>query len=104
METRYLLPDDCTDMAEVRCGVDVTDRELMELLARRYGYMRAAARIKQERGAVRDENRKAQVIENARSDAASRDLPADDLAALWDQLVESSIAYEMIEWDRLRSE
>ena len=102
MTKAYLLPDDCTDMAEVRRGVDATDRELMELLARRYGYMRAAARIKTERGAVRDEGRKAEVIRNARDDAASRNLPANELANMWDQLVESSIAYEMIEWDRLR--
>ncbi|APE28650.1 chorismate mutase [Aurantiacibacter gangjinensis] len=103
MTKAYLLPDDCTDMAEVRRGVDATDRELMELLARRYGYMRAAARIKTVRGAVRDEKRKAEVICNAREDAAKRGLPADDLSAIWDRLVESSIAYEMIEWDRLRN-
>ena len=36
------LPEDCTDMREVRIGVDTTDRELMELLDRRFGYMRAA--------------------------------------------------------------
>ncbi|MGB3712122.1 MAG: chorismate mutase, partial [Erythrobacter sp.] len=48
-------PDDCKTMAEVREGVDATDRELVALLARRFGYMRAAARIKPDREAVRDE-------------------------------------------------
>lgn len=90
-------------MAEVRAGVDETDRELVTLLERRFGYMRAAARIKQERGAVRDETRKAAVIEAVRRQAAEAGLPAEDLAAIWDKLVESSIAYELIEWDRLRS-
>lgn len=103
MQTDIVMPDDCRDMAEVRQGVDRTDRELMELIARRYGYMRAAARIKQDRDTVRDETRKAQVIENVRADAKSRGLPADELAAIWNDLVESSIAYEMVEWDRLRS-
>lgn len=97
-------PDDCTTMAEVRAGVDAIDRELMAMLDRRFGYMRAAARIKTDRGAVRDEARKAQVIANARADAASRDLPAAELAAIWDRLVEASIAYELIEWDRLSGE
>ena len=102
METDIVMPDDCQDMAQVRAGVDRTDRELMELLARRYGYMRAAARIKQARDTVRDEGRKAEVIENARADAASRGLPDKALAEIWHDLVESSIAYELVEWDRLR--
>ena len=88
-------------MAEVRAGVDATDRELMGLLERRFGYMRAAARIKADRDAVRDEVRKAEVIENARADAAGRSLPSHAIAAVWDQLVEASIAYELEEWDRM---
>lgn len=98
-----LVPDECTTMAEVRSGVDATDRELVALLARRYGYMRAAARIKTERAAVRDEARKAAVIGAARADAAARGLPHDDIAEIWDRLVESSISYEFAEWDRLES-
>ena len=98
----FKLPDDCADMREVRIGVDATDRELMELLDRRFGYMRAAARIKQSRDIVRDEGRKAAVIAAAADDARARGLPAEKIAALWDVLVETSIAYELEEWDRLR--
>ena len=90
-------------MTEVREGVDATDRELVALLARRFGYMDAAARIKAERSAVRDETRKAQVIANARAGAEAAGLPADAIAALWDGLVEASIAYELEAWDRLRA-
>lgn len=103
MSRDFKLPEDCSDMREVRAGVDATDRELMDLLDRRFGYMRAAARIKTDRNVVRDEARKAEVIENARADAASRDLPAEEIARMWDDLVESSIAYELAEWDRIRT-
>lgn len=89
-------------MDEVRAGVDATDRALIELLDRRFGYMRAAARIKQDRSAVRDEERKQAVISAARMDAEARGLPGDDIARIWETLVESSIAYELAEWDRLR--
>ena len=102
MTQDYKLPDDCTDMRDVRRGVDATDRELMDLLERRFGYMRAAAQIKSDRHAVRDEARKAEVVGNARSDAIRRNLPADPLTRLWGDLVETSIAYELVEWDRLR--
>lgn len=102
MQDAVLSPEDCTSMAEVRAGVDATDRALMDLLDRRFGYMRAAARIKTDRGVVRDEARKTQVIDNARADAAARGLPADALADIWERLVEASIAYELVEWDRVR--
>ncbi len=103
MMTPARSPEECETMAEVRVGVDSLDRELMRLIAVRFGYMRAAARIKPERGHVRDEARKAQVIDNVREDARREALPEEELAAIWDRLVEASIAYEMIEWERLRS-
>lgn len=96
------IPADCESMAEVRAGVDATDREIMALLDRRFGYMRAAARLKPDRGAVRDEGRKASVIAAARDDAEARGLPGEAIADIWDRLVETSIAYELEEWDRVR--
>ena len=96
-----LPPELCATMAEVRRGVDATDRALMALLERRFGYMQAAARIKRRRDEVRDEPRKAEVVQAARADAASRGLPDQSLAELWDRLVEISIAYELAEWERL---
>lgn len=95
-----LPPDDCTTMQEVRAGVDAVDRELMALLARRFGYMRAAARIKPERHLVRDEQRKATVIAQARAIAATLGVPEGLVADLWERLVEGSIAYEMDAFDR----
>ena len=94
-------PSDCTTMAEVRAGVDQVDRELVALLARRFGYMDAAARIKPARDQVRDEARKREVVANARAAATAAGLPADAVADLWDRLVEASIAYELAAFDRL---
>lgn len=94
-----LDPEACTTMAEVRAGVDAVDRALIDLLARRFGYMDAAARIKPERSQVRDEARKAQVIANARTHARAADLPEESIAEIWDRLVEASITYELIQFD-----
>jgi isochorismate pyruvate lyase len=96
------LPDECETMIEVRVGVDATDRELVALLERRFGYMRAAARIKPDREAVRDEERKAHVISQAVKDAEARGLPADVIGELWERLVEGSIRYEFDIWDKTR--
>lgn len=95
-----LPPDDCQTMAQVRDGVNATDAALVSLLAQRFAYMRAAARIKPDRSHVRDDARKAQVVAQVREQAAQLDLPADAIADLWDRLVEVSIAYEMDAFDR----
>ncbi|MBV7259894.1 chorismate mutase [Erythrobacter crassostreae] len=97
-----LAPDDCTTMLEVRAGVDETDRELVALLTRRFGYMRAAARIKPTRDAVRDEDRKASVINAAVKEAEAAGIPSEVIADIWERLVEGSIAYEFDKWDRIR--
>ncbi|PKP91015.1 MAG: chorismate mutase [Alphaproteobacteria bacterium HGW-Alphaproteobacteria-14] len=95
-------PQACETMIEVRAGVDALDRELVALLAIRFGYMRAAARIKDARTAVRDEARKQSVIAAAVAEGEARGLPGDVIADIWERLVEGSIAYEFAEWDRIR--
>lgn len=97
-----LSPEDCTTMAEVRAGVDALDRDLVALLATRFGYMRAAARIKPTRDAVRDEARKASVIAAAVAEAEACSIPGDVIGDIWERLVEGSIAYEFGEWDSIR--
>lgn len=96
------FPEECESMTDVRAGVDAVDRELMHLLGVRFGYMDAAARIKTERSAVRDEDRKAEVIENAKKAAWENNVPIGFVADFWDQLVETSIAYELEQWDAAR--
>lgn len=90
---------DCRSMAEVRAGVDATDRDLVALLRRRFDFMEAAARIKPDRAAVRDEPRKAEVIANAAAAAQAAELPVGLASALWDILVEASIAHELDRFD-----
>lgn len=102
MMTAILSGPECTTMIEVRAGVDQVDRDIVTLLARRFGYMDAAARIKPGREAVRDEARKAQVIANARAAAADAGVPDAVVADLWERLVEASIAYEFDRFDATR--
>ena len=75
-----LPPADCTTMTEVRAGVDDVDRQIVALLERRFGYMDAAARIKPDREAVRDEWRKADVIAKVDAAAAAAGIDRDLVA------------------------
>lgn len=96
-------PEACSTMTEVRAGVDDVDRRIVALIARRFGYMDAAARIKPDRGAVRDEARKAEV--KAKVDARAEKLGIDRLlmARLYEDLIETSIAHELVVFDQTRT-
>ena len=94
-------PADCRDMREVRAGIDRLDRQIVTMIAERFRYMDAAARIKGERSTVRDEARKAEVIANVRRLAEERHVPAEAVAQLYEGLIEASIAYELAKFDAL---
>jgi isochorismate pyruvate lyase len=95
-------PADCTDMTQVRAGVDDIDRQIVALLARRFGYMDAAARIKPNRDAVRDEWRKADVKAKVDAAAAAAGVDRGLVARLYEDLIETSIAHELARWDVIR--
>lgn len=103
MTNERIAPQDCSNMAEVRAGVDSVDRALARLIAERFRYMDAAARIKTSRSTVRDETRKAAVIAKARANAADAGYDPKIAATLWETLVEASIAYEFGVFDRLKA-
>ena len=90
---------ECQTMTDVRAGVDALDRSLVALIAQRFTYMQAAARIKQSREIVRDEVRKAEVLQNVRKLAEDAGLPDGLTDQIWEMLIESSIAFELEQWD-----
>jgi isochorismate pyruvate lyase len=105
-----LTPDDqrppkaCETMAEVRLGVDALDRALVALLAERQRYMDAAARIKPDRTAVRDEARIEEVVAKVKAEARARGLSEAIAEPVWRTLIECCIAYEFEAWDAARAE
>lgn len=99
----HKAPADCTSMAEVRQGVDALDRALVTLLARRQGFMDAAARIKPHRGVVRDEARIEDVVAKVRAAARAAGLSEAIAEPVWRTLIDRCIAYEFGSWDQSRT-
>jgi len=99
MTDEILSPENCVTMAEVRAAIDSLDRRIVGLLAERLRYIDAAARVKTDRNAVRDEWRKADVLAKVASAARDNGLPADLAAMLYEQLIEYSIAHEFTRFD-----
>jgi isochorismate pyruvate lyase len=89
-------------MAEVRQGVDALDRALVSLLAERQRYMDAAARIKADRAAVRDEARIEDVVAKVKAAARAAGLSEAIAEPVWRTLIERCIAYEFESWDATR--
>jgi len=98
-----IAPDRCTAMPEVRYGVDRLDEEIVTLMGERFRYMDAAARIKPNREAVRDEVRKAQVLENVQRIAEEAGVPLHIITEVYERLVEGSISYEFDRFDAARA-
>jgi isochorismate pyruvate lyase len=95
-------PENCETMKDVRQGVDEIDRMLVALIARRQGYMDAAARIKPSRTVVRDEARIQQVLDNVKAEAARIGLSWAIAEPVWREMMERCIAHEFDVWDATR--
>ncbi len=89
-------------MTDVRAGVDAVDRELVRLLVVRQGYMAAAARIKPNREAVRDEERIEEVVSKVLAEARRAGLSPAIAEPVWRELIERCIAHEFDVWDATR--
>jgi len=101
MTSESIVPAaDCTTMDEVRAAIDHIDTEIVTLLGRRMRYIEAAARIKPHREDVRDEPRKAAVIDHACAVARTKGFPEELTRQLYEFLVEGSIAHELERFER----
>ena len=93
----------CSTMEDVRREVNALDDVLVPLLVERVGYMTQAARIKQDAGQVRDEERIEAIIERVRSRAAVEGGQPDVLEAIYRSMMEAYIAFVHREFARLRA-
>ena len=88
-------PEDCNSMTDLRAAIDALDRDLIEMLARRAGYIDRAAELKPAEGMpARISARVEQVVANVRSSARTNALDPDLVETLWRPLIEWSIRRE----------
>ena len=89
------MPQDCKDMSQIRAQIDRVDRELVDLLAQRFGYIKRAWKIKYDEDmAALVPWRVQDVVEKVRRRAADHDLPEEMIEALWRQMMGWFIQYE----------
>lgn len=88
-------PDQCRDMQEIRAGIDALDKEIIGLLGRRFGYVKAASKFKSSESSVRAPERFASMLVQRRIWAEEAGLSADVIEKMFRDLVEYFIAEEM---------
>lgn len=87
-------PEDCRDMSDVRDEIDRIDRELVDLIAERFGYVDRAWHFKKNPGDAYVPWRIQQVIDKVKSRAAEKGLPPELSEALWRQMIGWFVQYE----------
>ena len=88
------LPEDCSNMDEVRIEIDRIDKALVDLVAERFGYVDRAWQLKSKPEEATVPWRIQQVIDRVRSHAEQRNLPPELAEALWRQMIGWFIQYE----------
>jgi isochorismate pyruvate lyase len=87
-------------MAQLRAEIDRLDRQLVEVLAERSGYVARAAELKKERTAIVDEARIEQIIERVRGYAVSHDADPELIEAIYRAMIAAFIAFEEKAFDK----
>jgi len=94
-QNHKLSASDCRNMEDIRAGIDAIDRELVDLLAERAGYIDRAWRLKQqgsEQALV--QWRVNDVLEKIRARAEEKRLSPELAEGLWRQMMDWFIRYE----------
>ncbi len=89
------IPEECGSMEDVRGEIDRLDRELIDLMAKRFAYVDKAWQIKRggpERALV--PWRVQDVIDKVIAQAIKQGLPTELMESMWRQMIDWCIQYE----------
>lgn len=90
-------PWECADMSQVRAEIDHIDDELVDLIAKRFGYVERAWQLKKNPSDARVPWRIQQVIDRVKERARQKDMPAEMVemvGAQWRNMIGWFVQYE----------
>ncbi len=91
----------CANLAEVRLNIDRLDRDIVELLAERAGYVEQAAGFKATKAQVVDNDRIEDVILKVRHLANENGTDPDLIEHIYRSMIDAYIIHESQVWKRL---
>lgn len=100
MNANVIPPHDCSNLDEIRAGMDAIDREIVALITERVAYVRAAAAFKTTSANVAAPDRVAAVLKTRREWAEAAGLSGDVIEGLYRELVAYCVSEEHKQWQR----
>jgi len=91
-------PEACGNMQEIRTEIDAIDQEVVQLLGKRFAYVKAAAKFKTSEQDVQAPERFRAMLQQRRQWAEAAGLSPDAIEKMYSDLVEHFIAEEMKHW------
>jgi isochorismate pyruvate lyase len=94
-------PQDCQNIQDIRAAIDSLDRDIISKFARRFEYVKAAAKFKQSSEDVRASDRFQAMLQQRRIWAEENNLNPDIIEQLYKDLVTYFIQEELQHWQQL---
>lgn len=91
-------PEACGNMQEIRTEIDAIDQEVVQLLGKRFTYVKAAAKFKTSEQDVQAPERFTAMLQQRRQWAEAAGLNPDAIEKMYTDLVKHFIAEEMKHW------
>jgi isochorismate pyruvate lyase len=90
-------PQECASIEDIRFAIDTLDHEILELLGKRFQYVKAITHFKKTADDVRAPVRRAQVLQQRRIWAAEQGINPDVIEQMYSLLIDYFISAEMQE-------
>lgn len=95
VDNKRKLPQDCTNITEVRNEIDNIDCEIIKLLSERFGYVREVVKYKEKTNTgIEASDRRAAVIESRRKWAKEANINPDVIENIYNTLIDYFIIEE----------
>lgn len=95
VDNKRKLPQDCTNITEVRNEIDNIDCEIIKLLSERFGYVREVVKYKEKTDiGIEATDRRAAVIESRRKWAEEVNINPDVIENIYNTLIDYFIIEE----------
>lgn len=96
-------PSECIDIQDIRLEIDQIDKAIIELLGKRFEYVKAAAKFKKTDTDVKASERVKAMLSQRRLWAKEENLSEDVIEKMYRDLVEYFIGCELTNWENHHS-
>jgi isochorismate pyruvate lyase len=92
--TQLKPPADCMSKTDIRKAIDSLDDDLLQIFARRQGYVRRMAQLKKHPGEAFDHERIETMVAKLKARAEELGLEGEQAETVWRTLIDWNVAYE----------